>query len=441
MFKKICFAIMLLVPSVVQAKLLDLAYFKLFNGLEVAVIENHKAPVALQMLYYKVGSVQDPKGKGGLAHLLEHMMFRGTKNVKDQMFNRLTDENGAENNAYTTYNETGYYEFSDVSKLELMMALEADRMQNLVLSDEAFLKERDIVLQERLQRFETKPTPLFYEMLNKMLWQDHPLANPVSGSVSEIKGLKKQDAEAFYQKWYRPNNALLVLAGDITLQEAKVLSEKYYGKIGSSIENSEDIEYVFPKAVVNTLRTKIDGVEQPRFAEYVMLEGGHFDKKEILALELLAHYLAADDASYLYDKLVYQDKKLLSVDMGISYDQKLGGSVSFYATPVDEKVFAENMSALIWDAADAGVAQLSEDKLERVKNQVLSETIYMQENPESAARFVGAMLMDGYNADEIMNYDEVIAKVKVDEIVQVWQKVQKAKVRVSGYLEAQKENE
>ena len=168
---------------------MNLSHFTLGNGLEVAVVENHKAPIVLQMLYYKTGSVNDPKGKGGIAHLLEHMMFRGTKRLPDQAFNRLTEEHGAVSNAYTTYNETGYYEFSDIAKLELMMAMEAERMSGLEMDEAAFAKERDVVLQERRQRFETNPVPLFYETLNKILWQGHPLANPVSGSPEEIKAL------------------------------------------------------------------------------------------------------------------------------------------------------------------------------------------------------------------------------------------------------------
>lgn len=180
-----------------EAKLMNLSHFTLGNGLEVAVVENHKAPIVLQMLYYKTGSVNDPKGKGGIAHLLEHMMFRGTKRLPDQAFNRLTEEHGAVSNAYTTYNETGYYEFSDIAKLELMMAMEAERMSGLEMDEAAFAKERDVVLQERRQRFETNPVPLFYETLNKILWQGHPLANPVSGSPEEIKALSVADARDF----------------------------------------------------------------------------------------------------------------------------------------------------------------------------------------------------------------------------------------------------
>ena len=426
----------LLLSVSAEAKLLDLAYFKLDNGLEVAVIENHKAPVILQMLYYKTGSINDPVGKGGIAHLLEHLMFRGTKNVPDQEFNRLTDAHGATNNAYTTYNETGYYEFSDVSKLELMMALEADRMQNLVISDEAFAKEREVVLQERYQRFETKPTPLFYEMLQKMLWQEHPFARPVSGSVAEIKGLEKKDAVDFYRNWYRPDNALLVLAGDITEAEARKLAQKYYGKMAVTGTLPQKEEITAPRAMDTVVRSQLENVEQPRFVTLIRLERKNFTKKDEQALSILAEYLAGDDTSYLYEKLVYKDKKLLSIDVGISYNDKLGGTVSFYAVPANSKLSAEEIKKMIELSIAEGLEQLTEEKITKIKNQVHSDTVYLLENPESTARFVGAMLLGGYTAEEIEKYDENLQTVLLEDIQEAWKKVEQSNVRLTGYLSA-----
>jgi len=433
--KKLIFLLALLVPFSASAKLLDLSVFKLDNGIEVAVIENHKAPVVLQMIYYKTGSINDPRGKGGIAHLLEHLMFRGTKKVPDQMFNRLTDEYGAVNNAYTTYSETGYYEFSDISKLELMMVLEADRMQNLKISDEAFLKERQVVLEERMQRFETKPTPLFYENLNKLLWQEHPMSNPVSGSVSEIKNLTKKDAEEFYQRWYRPDNALLVLAGDISVKEAKILAQKHYGKIEKKGTMPEMDEQQSSRAIDMFIKTKLAGIQQQRFVSYRRLDAQSLTKKDILALSLLAEYLSGDDTSYLYDKLVYEGKKLLSIDMGVSYDEKFGGVVSFYATPVQGVTNPENINEILETEIKAGIRALEIQKLEKIKHQMLSETIYLQEDPENSARFVGNMLLADYSDKEIMNYDEEMMKITIEDVLEAWKKVEASNIRVKGYLE------
>ena len=433
--KKIIFLVALLLPFAASAKLMDLTTFKLDNGLEVAVVENHKAPVVLQMLYYKTGSVNDPKGKGGIAHLLEHLMFRGTKRVPDQMFNRITDTYGAENNAYTTYDVTGYYEFSDISKLELMMALEADRMVNLDIGSEAFLKERDVVLEERFQRFETHPTSLFYENLNKLLWQDNPKANPVSGSVAEIKSLTREDAETFYKRWYKPNNALLVLAGDMTVDEAKALAQKYYGRIKAGQETAAPYEIQKPRASDLFIKAELENVQQPRFSSYIRLEPGVFDKKDILALDILSEYLTGDDTAYLYEKLVYEDKKMLSVDVDISYDEKLGGVFSAYAVPADEKLTPEDIAALLEKEIAQSFDKLTDEEIERIKNQVMSTTIYLQESPGSMARFVGAMLINGYSADEIKHYDEAIKAVTLEDIKVAFQKVLTSPIKIKSYLE------
>ncbi len=416
------------------AKVAEIETFTLENGLEVAVIENHKAPVVLQMLYYKTGSANDPKGKGGIAHLLEHLMFRGTTQVADKEFNRLTDLYGAENNAYTTYNETGYYEFADVSKLELMMALEADRMANLDISEEAFAAERNIVLEERMQRFESNPVPLFYETVLKLLWQDNPLGNPVSGSPAEIKALVSDDARAFYRKWYRPDNALLVLSGDISLKEAKVLAKKYYGGLEADAPLEQPV-YAAGRAAETFVSMKLKGVEQPRYVSAVRLDAGVLTKKDVLALSLLAEYLAGDDTSFLYDKLVYQDKVLLAVAYNVAYDEKAGGAAVLYATPADGRFGVEKLTGILKQETEAGVWALTAEKLEQIKNQSLSDVIYLQENPESAARFAGGLLLLGYTPEEVENYDAALKAVTLDDVRAAWQKVLSSQTRVNAYLE------
>ena len=423
-----------LLPLRVQAKLLEFDYFVLDNGLKVAVVENHKAPVVLHQLYYKTGSINDPNGKGGIAHLLEHVMFRGTKKVPDGVFNRLTSEYGASNNAYTTYDETGYYEFSDISKLELMIALEADRMINLNLNEKAFLKERDIVLEERMQRFETNPVPLFYETMSKILWQEHPLAKPVSGNAEEIKKLRLEDAVTFYRTWYRPDNALLVLAGDITVDEAKGLVKKYYGGIKAGQTVLPKLELSVPKEADTTVVMKRPAIERSRYVSYIRIEPKTLSHKDEVSLAVLLEYLAGDDTSYLYEHLVYGKKKLLSADMGLSYTDKLGGSLAFYTTPADEKMSIDEVKKLVQSTIDEGIAALKEEKVEKIKNQQLANTVYLEENPTSAARFVGGLLMEGYQPDEIEQFDELILSVTKKDVLAAWDKVKKAKVKVQGML-------
>lgn len=424
-----------------QAKLMNLSSFQLDNGLQVAVVENHKAPVVLQQVLYKTGSLYDPKGKGGIAHLLEHMMFRGTNKLPGKMFDNLTQKYGAQSNAYTTYDETGYYEFSDISKLELMMALEAERMAHLKMNEADFLKERGVVLQERKQRFESNPVPLFYENLNKVLWQDHPFASSVGGSEPEILSLTQQDATDFYQAYYRPDNAILILAGNITKEEAQVLAKKYYGSVENPERSLARPAFVEPKNIDADMVVKLDGVQKPRFVQYVRLDGQALSKKDIEALSLLATFLTGDDTSYVYDKLIYRDKKLLGVDVGFSYCFNIGGTVSFYAIPAPEwlkdetpeKQLAE-IKKVLWQTVDDGVKALTQEDLDKVKNRAFSDAVYVQEDPQASGRFVGSMLINNYAPDEIMNYDERIMAITLDDVLEAWNKVRKSEARVAGYL-------
>ncbi len=415
-----------------KAKILDLDYFVLDNGLEVAVIENNKAPIALQMLYYKTGSVNDPKSKGGIAHLLEHMMFRGTKHTPKQMFNELTKEYGAENNAFTTYDITAYHQLVDISKLELMLALEAERMQNLNLDSADFLTERDVVLEERMQRFETNPVPQFYEMINKLLWQDNPYANPVSGSIEDIKSLQLEDAQEFYNKYYTPNNALLILAGNLTTKEAKIIANKHYGNIPSG-QKLETPKQDKPKNIDIKIESFNERVQTPRYVQYIRLDDT-FSKKEILALSFFSLYLTGDDTSYLYDKLIYQDKSLLSVYVSVDYDDNYGGKIGIYASPIDDAQTLDEISKLIALGYTSGFENINNDDIQRIKNESLSSTLYIQENPESAANFVGNLLLAGYTQEEIINYDNIIADITLDDVKNVWQKVLQQKSKVIGVL-------
>ncbi len=406
-----------------SSKMLNVHDFVLDNGLKVVVVSNHKAPVGLVKLYYKAGSINDPNGKGGIAHLLEHMMFRGTKKVRGQEFNTITEENGADNNAYTTYLHTGYYEFSDISKLELMLALEADRMENLKLSEEVFLKERAIVLEERMQRFETNPITKFYETLNKRFWDKHLFARPVSGEAHEIKGLKLCDARNFYDKYYTPSNAILVIVGDIGVDEARLLVDKYFGEIKKGDIVEAEIKRDKLNAEEIDLEVDLDGINQQRFVAYWHLDAKKFSKKEILALEFLVEFLSGDDTAYLTNKFVYEDKKFLSFAVSIDYNEEYGGKIAFYIVPANNELKSKEIKRIIKDGVVEGVNNISQEDVLKIRNETLSNTIYMLENPTSIAGYVGMMMLDGYSVDEIMNYDEIIKDISKEDIIDVFNKI------------------
>lgn len=433
-FKKL-FLLLLINLSVFDVKAntnqFDIKEFYLKNGMQVVVIENHKAPIIKHMVFYKTGAVDEPRGKGGVAHLLEHLMFRGTKKVKGQEFNRIMEQNGAESNAFTSQDVTAYHQFLDISRLELAMFLEADRMKNLNISDKDFVTERDIVFQERKQRVDSNPSAKFYEILRKTLWGNHPYANPVTGLDDEIKNLTKKDVVDFYNKYYSPNNAVLVLSGDITFDEAKKLAEKYYGKIKPNKFEVNAFEKL-PENFEVKIKMKMDEVKLPRLVKLMSVPSFVQDKNKAYALDVLVKYLIQDENSPLYQKLVIQDKKALNV--GAYYDgiSRSFGSFSFSAVPRGK--LDEQFEKYVEDAWNYAIKKFNESELEKTKKKMLSDLVYMKDNPSVLAQTTGWMASTGVKIDELQKYEENIKNVKVNDVKNmadfVWNKAPK----VTGIL-------
>src|SRR5712692_5448604 len=205
--------------------------FTLANGLQVVVIPNHRAPVVTQMVWYKVGAADEPRGKSGIAHFLEHLMFRGSRDVAPGEFSRLVAQNGGRDNAFTAEDYTAFHQTVAVDRLPLVMKLEADRMQNLVISDAVVLPEREVIIEERRSRIDNSPAALLNEQVRTAIFLNHPYRIPTIGWEHEMALLSTADAQAHYRTWYAPNNAVLVVAGDITAAQLKPLAEQYYGPI------------------------------------------------------------------------------------------------------------------------------------------------------------------------------------------------------------------
>ncbi|TIU68986.1 MAG: insulinase family protein, partial [Mesorhizobium sp.] len=205
--------------------------FLLDNGMEVVVIPDHRAPIVTHMVWYKIGSADEPPGKSGIAHFFEHLMFKATTNHAAGAFDRAVSAIGGSNNAFTSYDYTAFYETVVPQALEQMMDFEADRMRNLILNDNVIATERDVILEERRSRIDSNPQAVLGEEVDATLWQNQPYRIPVIGWMQEMEKLNRADATAFYDKYYTPNNAVLVVAGDVDPEVVKALAEKTYGKI------------------------------------------------------------------------------------------------------------------------------------------------------------------------------------------------------------------
>ncbi len=401
--------------SFAEARLFDMDEFYLDNGLRVIVIPNNKAPVVQQMVWYKAGSADEQPGKGGSAHLLEHLMFRGTDTVKDNSFNKIIEDNGGEFNAFTSHDFTAYYEFVDISRLELVMFLEADRMRNLKITPDAFEKERDIVYQERKQVVENRPTAYFGESFSRDLWQEHPYARPVTGTEEEIQSLTIDDAQAFYDNFYQPENAVLVLSGDISYSTARNLAEKYYG----SIENRKIGEKAdFPKMdkfFETTTEMKLPHINTMRYVRSFIVPSFEQNKNKAFAFAVLAKYLGGGETSKLYEKLVLDSEDALTVSVSYDMFSRSYGLFTISALPAagaSSEEFCQEVDEALSDA----LTELTPEELQKTKKRMLAGLIYLKDDPRDAANIVGGLAAAGMSVEDIENYDRGIMNVTMQDI-------------------------
>lgn len=416
-----------------QAKLLKTTEFTLNNGMPVVVIENHKAPIVKHMVWYKIGAADEAYGKGGVAHLLEHLMFRGTRGVPDGEFNRWMNELGADSNAFTGHDVTVYHQFADINKLEALMALEADRMQNLAFDEKAFAAEQKIVYQERKQVIENNPSSAFYERMNLLLWGNSPYGQPVTGQNDEIMALTYEDAYDFYNKYYVPNNAILILSGDIEPSLAKKLAEKYYGKLPF-----RQIEHNAPKEVKSlfseTLEMALPDVQTSRAVWQYLLPNRESLQDAVYDFEVLAEYLGGGETSALYRDLVVEQQSAVAVTADFHYVTRGNGVFKFQLIPdakepTDKMLLQESMLTVLENA----MANLTEQELEKAKRKMLADLVYVNDNPNDAAYWVGYMMANGFSLEDVENYANKIKNVSLDGVQKAYENLLKAPV-VFGLL-------
>ncbi len=407
--------------------------FYLDNGLRVIVVPNHKAPIVKQMLWYKVGSVDEKPGQGGMAHLLEHLMFRGTKKVSHDKYNDVTQANGMDGNAFTSQDFTAYHQSMDISRLELAMFLEADRMLNLDLSQENFELERDIVYQERKQVVENNPAAAFNENLRRLIWGEHPYARPITGMPEEIKNLKLDDVRDFYHQYYAPNNAILVLAGDITPETAKILAEKYYGKLKAK-PSPKEVDWPELKSGGAThLEMSLPRINSVRLINSWVVPAYVQEKNDIYALAVLSKYLGEGKTSKLYKRLVKNKKVALAVESSYDYGGRSYGSFSVYAIPQDG-VSPQNLQKELSEELNRAINEIDDQAIEKTKLKMRSGLVLLRDNPNDAAMIVGSMAAVGMSLEEIENYEANIEAVNADMVKRMAKAWLRAENMVSGVL-------
>ena len=409
-----------------NAKIFNAEEFMLDNGLRVVVVENHKAPLVEQMLWYQVGAVDEFRGKGGSAHLLEHLLFRGTDKISGDEFNRIMEKNGAVSNAFTSYDVTVYHQFADVSRLEVLMALEADRMQNLKISEDDFEAERKIVFQERKQVVENNPSSPFAERMRQMMWGTSPYGQPITGLPEEITALKYADTMDFYHKYYAPNNAILVLSGDIDAATVRPLVEKYYGKLKKQ-PVERDIQTPLRENLHQTLQMSLPHIATPRVWRVFMLPPRSELQKNIYAYDILAELLGGGETAELYRDLVLKQRQAISVSASYNYMMRANTVFSVSMTPNAEKPFvSEKAVQTLNQALLRARRSLTEARLAQIKRKIAANMVYLNDNPQTAANWIGYMLSMGFELDDVQNYEEHINAVTLENVQKAFDELLKA---------------
>jgi zinc protease len=405
------------------AKVFDAETFTLDNGLEVVVLPNHLAPVVFQILAYKIGAADGLPGKNGIPHFLEHLMFKATKNLAAGQFSKEIDRRGGTDNAFTGQDYTAFHQEIAKSALPRIMEMEADRMANLQLTDAVVLPERDVIIEERHERVENDPGSQLSEMLSASLYLNHPYGLPVLGWKHEMEGYTTEDALSFYRSRYAPNNAVLVIAGDVTTAEVKELAEKYYGPIPRrdvpKRQRLQEPEHYASSRV--TLKSAF--VEQPSMTRlYLAPSYRTADGDQAYALQVLSEIMGDASVGRLYRRLVVEQGKAESA--GCFYDPAVYdlGSFGFWGSPrqgvgIDEieKAIDAEIAALLKD----GVTQ---DELDRAKHRLTIDAVKARDSLGGAARLVATRIAAGSSLDDVQAWSDRIQAVTTDDVLQAARK-------------------
>jgi zinc protease len=412
--------------------------FLLDNGLQVVVLPDHRAPVVTQMVWYRAGSADEKPGVSGIAHFLEHLMFKGTKTHPAGVFSNAVSDIGGEENAFTSSDYTAYYQQVPSQSLEQMMAFEADRMENLVLSDAAVLPERDVILEERRQRIDNDPGSQLQEAVQAAMYQNSHYGIPIIGWRHEMEKLSKDDAIAWYDKYYTPNNATLIVAGDVTSEQVRELAEKNFGKVKRRAE-SEDraaLRPTEPEPLAARTVTLTDArVTQPTLQRaYLTPSDTTAEAGEAEALDVLADVLGGGTTSRLYRALVVDQAIAAGVGAYNSGTALKEGQFGVYGTPRGTADIAKVEASI-----DAEIARLLKDgitaeELERAKNRVRKQVVYERDSQTALARRYGAAISTGRTIADVDSYPDRIEKVTVDSVAAVARKYLQPKRSVTGYL-------
>jgi len=409
--------------------------FTLPNGMQVVVITNTRVPVVTHMVWYRVGAADEPRGTSGIAHFLEHLMFKGTKDLPPGAFSRTVAQNGGQENAFTSWDYTAYYQSVARDRLELMMKMEAARMTGLLLTDNEVYPERDVIIEERRQRVENSPADRIREQIGATFYVHHPYGTPVIGWPQEMAALTREDAERFYRTWYAPNNAILVVAGDITAADLKPLAETYYGVIPARPLPPRDRVGEPPISAARRVILQDEAVRQPSVQRLWHAPSYRTDAAgQAYALQVLTEVMSGGATGRLYRALVVEQKVATSAWMAYSPMAWDGTAFAAGISPAPG-VGAERAEAALEEQIrillDKGV---TDAEVETAKRRMLAEAAYARDSLSGPAQTLGAALTTGQSIDDVESWPVRIDAVTTEQVTAAARAVLGQTNHVTGVL-------
>jgi zinc protease len=411
--------------------------FTLANGLEVVVVPDHRAPVVSHYVWYRAGSADEPPGVSGIAHFLEHLMFKSTDKIASGEFSKIISRLGGQDNAFTTHDMTGYFQRISKDRLRTVMEMEADRMQNLRLTEKEVATEREVIMEERRARTDNNPSSILAEQMSASLYQNHPYRIPIIGWMHEMAKLSREDALAFYKRFYAPNNAIVVIAGDVTVAEVKKLAEATYGGLKPNPAIAQ--KRVRPQEPPHPAPRRVE-LQDPRVGNaavrryYLVPSLATAEPGEAEALYVMMKILGNGPTSRLYQRLVAEEQVASNAGGWYAGTGLDGGTIGLYAVAAEgvglDKVEAR-MDAVLRELREKGVM---EGELARAKKAFISDFIYESDSQSQLARRYGEGLLIGQTIEEINNWPTAIMKVTAEDIARAANKHLEMRKSVTGTL-------
>lgn len=443
MLKPLAFLTTVLAATSTATLAQEVTNYTLDNGMDVVVIEDHRAPVVVHMVWYRSGSADEPVGASGVAHFLEHLLFKATDKMASGEFSETVAANGGSDNAFTNYDYTAYFQRVAADRLPLMMEMEADRMNNLRLTQQDIETERQVILEERNQRTENNPSALAREQFSAAQFMNHRYGVPVIGWKHEMEELSLEDALGFYDLYYSPNNAILVVAGDVEPQEVLALAEATYGPIPSEEHLPARVRPAEPPQKAERRMTYVDPrVAQPYVTRsYLAPERDSGAQQDAAALVYLAEILGGSPfTSVLGTKLQFETNTALFSGAGYSGLSLDDTTFSVYVAPAEGVTLSEAEAAMDQAISEFLEGDIPDDRMESIRTQLRASEVYALDNVQGLANLYGQALTQGLTIEDVKEWPEVLQNVTKDDVKRVAKQVLDKKQAVTGWVVASEED-